>query len=272
MEIAPPCSSCPAAESQLVHPGPARVAPRRSRPATAAAAPVAPRQRHHGPSTPVHMRLLLPLAELVLLAGVEGHGHITWPPSRTNASLASGGYCGGEQPCSWFSQPTEIPGDPTLPDYARTYNTKVNSGPDDWSRKMPWRAPGSAPVLGSGCGVAGGGPLLLPNGGNAAPGYAQGADFLTIPQSADPTVWHRGNAQEVSWALWANHGGGVSWRLCKKSENVSEDCFARNSLEFVGDQNWIRYTPIHGYTVRYCHSFHCFSLCSALLFALFTLL
>lgn len=146
----------------------------------------------------------LALAGLAVLAGVEGHGHITWPPGRNNGSLASGGDCGVDLPCSWFSQPTEIPLDqPTLPDHARTFNVHVTSGPDDWSRKMPWRAPGSAPVLGSGCGVAGGGPVAYDNGGAAAPGYAQGADFLTIPPSPRPTVWRRGTVEEVAWALWA---------------------------------------------------------------------
>jgi hypothetical protein len=190
-------------------------------------------------------------ALVVTLTGeAAGHGHITWPPGRNNGSVASGGDCGGDLPCSWFSQPTEIPlGQPTLPDYARTYNINVTSGLDDWSRKMPWRAPGSAPVLGSGCGVAGGGPVAYDNGGTAAPGFAQGADFLTIPPSAKPTVWQRGTVEEVAWALWANHGGGVSWRLCKKTENVSESCFSKNTLEFVGDTTWIRYTPIHGYSV-----------------------
>lgn len=41
----------------------------------------------------------------------------------------------------------------------------------------------------------------------------------------------------------------MSWRLCKKTEDVSESCFSHNTLEFVGDQSWIRYTPIHGYSV-----------------------
>jgi len=31
-----------------------------------------------------------------------------------------------------------------------------NPGAGDWSRKNPWRAPGTAPVFGSGCGVYGG--------------------------------------------------------------------------------------------------------------------
>jgi hypothetical protein len=83
--------------------------------------------------------------------------------------------------CMWFSQPATIPGEPSLPSFARTMNTNVSSGPDDFSRTMPWRAPGSAPVYGSGCGVAGGGPISYDNGGNAPPGYKNGDDFLDIP-------------------------------------------------------------------------------------------
>ena len=70
----------------------------------------------------------------------------------------------------WFSQPNanwtlnpatgrpddpiaRIPGEPTLnaPEL-RTYNINVSSGPLDYTRTSPWRAPGSAPVYGSGCG------------------------------------------------------------------------------------------------------------------------
>jgi hypothetical protein len=76
---------------------------------------------------------------------------------------------------------------------------------------MPWRAPGTAPVLGSGCGVAGGGPTARDrgNGGIPPPGYAQGADFLTIPEQA-ATTWTRGDVVEVAWATFANHGGGCT--------------------------------------------------------------
>eukprot|EP00657_Telonema_sp_P-1_P000126 TRINITY_DN10218_c0_g2_i1.p1 TRINITY_DN10218_c0_g2~~TRINITY_DN10218_c0_g2_i1.p1 ORF type:complete len:152 (-),score=43.93 TRINITY_DN10218_c0_g2_i1:9-464(-) len=99
--------------------------------------------------------------------GIQG---LTWPGALEGEG--AGGYC--EQPnstnptnplngaCMLFSQPSKdqpniaiIPGEPTLnaPQY-RTHNVDVSSGPNDWTRKMPWRAPGSAPVLGSGCGVA----------------------------------------------------------------------------------------------------------------------
>eukprot|EP01048_Picozoa_sp_COSAG05_P006932 COSAG05_NODE_470_length_9504_cov_260.657629_7_plen_311_part_00 len=157
-----------------------------------------------------------------------------------SGSVEMAGDCHNDA-CLWFSQPATISGEPTLPDYARTMHVNVTSGPDDFSRTMPWRAPGTAPVYGSGCGVAGGGPVSYDNGGNAPDGYNQGDDFLTIPEHK-PAVWQRGGIEEVAFAISANHGGGYSWRLCKKNTNVSEACFGQNTLEFYGGTQWIRYT------------------------------
>lgn len=150
------------------------------------------------------------------------------------------GYCGE---CGlWFSQPTVIPGEPTLDDEQfRTYNVKVSSGSHDWSRRMPWRAPGHAPVLGSGCGLAGGNALPLPNGGQAPSGVPQGFDGLHLPET-QATIWRKGGVAEVAWAIMANHGGGYSWRLCKKTENISEECFQKNVLRFAGNVSWLQYS------------------------------
>mmetsp|Transcript_112753 Transcript_112753/g.158175 ORF Transcript_112753/g.158175 Transcript_112753/m.158175 type:complete len:345 (-) Transcript_112753:49-1083(-) len=185
--------------------------------------------------------LLTCVASVALPALVLGHGHITIPRARNNGSIQSAGNCGNYE-CFWFSQIVNIPGEPTLPDYARTMNLGISSGPHDFSRTMPWRAPGTAPVLGSGCGVAGGGPKELDNGGIPPPGFEQGVDFLTIPEQ-EPTVYKRGSVVEMAWATFANHGGGYSWRLCPKG-NVSEECFLQNTLDFVGDKQWIRYPAI----------------------------
>ena len=29
------------------------------------------------------------------------------------------------------------------------------------------------------------------------------------------TEWTQGSAQEVAWSIFANHGGGYTYRLCK---------------------------------------------------------
>jgi hypothetical protein len=154
--------------------------------------------------------------------------------------LAQAGHCDNNA-CVWFSQPTSIPGEPTLNDPRfRTYNIDVTGGSGDWSRKMPWRSPGAAPVLGSGCGVAGGGPVPLPNGGTAPPSVPQGFDGFHLPKKS-PAIWHVGAIEEVAWAITANHGGGYSYRLCKLGENVSEACFQRTPLRFAGDKQWLQY-------------------------------
>ena len=121
---------------------------------------------------------------LVFLGGLSAasaHGNLNYPPSTrqgiagktTPGSLQGGGYC--QQPwgpekqpfqhnslngaCMLFSQPNVkqptvaiIPGPPTLnASKWRTVNVNVSSGAADWTRIMPWRSPGAAPVLGSGC-------------------------------------------------------------------------------------------------------------------------
>merc|ERR1719210_2078712 len=165
---------------------------------------------------------------------VLSHGQINYPPSSrqgirgkiTPGSYQNGGYCeqswGPEkQPfqhnnlngaCMLFSQPNVkqpkaaiIPGPPTNnASKYRTVNVNVSSGPFDWTRIMPWRAPGSAPVLGSGCGVAGGGDVWNNNGGWPPRDMAQGADALTLPQGP-PTFWKAGTIVEVAFGIWANH-------------------------------------------------------------------
>jgi hypothetical protein len=171
--------------------------------------------------TPMRSCILIIFSSSVCL--VAPHGHITFPPSRTNASLESAGDCRSFS-CFWFSQLSEIPGTPTINDAAyRTMNVDVKSGPTDWSRKNPWRAAGTAPVSGSGCGIAGGSKLknMTGNGGVPPPGYNFGDDYLTQPKTKQ-TTWKRGQPQMVAWAALANHGGGYSWRLCKADGTVDE--------------------------------------------------
>ena len=185
----------------------------------------------------------LPLLFLLLavtVAPVDGHGHATLPPSRNGGNLRDAADCGRGQ-CMYFSQPATIPGEPTInAEPLRTFNVEVDdSGPHDYTRRNPWRAPGSAPVLGSGCGRAGGGPVRSMNGGTAKEfGLVQNQDGADLPKLPErPTQWRRGSTQEVAWANNANHGGGYSWRLCKptaaaSSGGVSEECFQRGHLAF----------------------------------------
>jgi len=174
----------------------------------------------------------------VLAKAVTGHGHITYPPSRAKGSLDLAGDCKNGA-CLWFSQLVEIPGEPTLNEERfRTYNVKVQDGSHDFTRKMPWRAPGSAPVLGQGCGLAGGSKKALDNGGFPPDGIKQGFDGLKMPRvpKSERATWKRGAVEKVAWAMWANHGGGYSWRLCPaNSSKVDEACFQRTVLAFAGN-------------------------------------
>lgn len=210
---------------------------------------------------------------LAFLPTCSGHGQLNYPPS-TRQGIAgktwpgalegqgAGGYC--EQPnsenphnplngaCMLFSQPNVeqpdasiIPGEPTNNEAKyRTHNVNVSGGPNDWTRKMPWRAPGRAPVLGSGCGVAGGGNVWNENGGWPPTGMALGADAIELPgpEGGPVTHWQVGSHVTVAWGMWANHGGGYSYRLCKNSPGqVTEECFQRTPLRFVGNTQWLQH-------------------------------
>jgi hypothetical protein len=184
---------------------------------------------------------------VVLASEAAGHGHMTFPPNRAGGNISAAALVrlNPTTPYQWFSQPMVIPGEPTLnePQF-RTYNVDVKDGTHDWSRKMPWRAPGQAPVRGSGCGVAGGSPVKIPNGGDGVYGFEMGADGLDLPEKK-PTEWQIGGVATVGFALLANHGGGYSWRLCKKNTSalqiVTEECFQENTLPFHGTHSWLQY-------------------------------
>mmetsp|Transcript_117759 Transcript_117759/g.327992 ORF Transcript_117759/g.327992 Transcript_117759/m.327992 type:complete len:338 (+) Transcript_117759:104-1117(+) len=176
-----------------------------------------------------------------LVSPVDAHGLLTFPPSnRVGGSLGTGGSCAKGE-CSWFSNLVNTSVAPSLPDYARTIEPNITGGPEDVYRTSPWRAPGRAPVFGSGCGVAGGGPHSYSGAGSPPPGFAQGADGLTLP-GVSAQVWSRGSEVEVAWAISANHGGGYSYRLCPSNGVVNEECFQRGALRFAGDESWIVYT------------------------------
>jgi hypothetical protein len=170
---------------------------------------------------------------------------MTLPPSRNGGTLERAADClYGE--CMWFSQPTEIPGEPTLnAEPLRTYNVEVSSGQTDYTRYFPWRAPGSAPVLGSGCGRAGGGPVRMMNGGTAKEFGLAHMDGAELPV-VNRTVWRRGETVEVAWAVNANHGGGYSYRLCPSDGELTEACFQRTQLRFAGDRQWLRWRQAWG--------------------------
>lgn len=138
-------------------------------------------------------------------------------------------------------------------------------GTVDLTKLMPWRAPGSAPLQ-SPCGVAGGngrgftalvGELFTQSaklkdmeGGLMQQtddgGYGWGPDARHYKfHDVVETAWQRGSVVDVAWGIWANHGGGYSYRICKLPAEgragLTEDCFQQTPLDFVGDTQWAQW-------------------------------
>lgn len=66
-------------------------------------------------------------------------------------------------------------------------------------------------------------------------------DGTNLPKLLKTMVWVAGSTPEVGWAMAANHGGGYSYRLCPASSAITEECFQKTPLDFVGDTQWIQY-------------------------------
>eukprot|EP00467_Chlorarachnion_reptans_P008387 CAMPEP_0114538244 /NCGR_PEP_ID=MMETSP0109-20121206/30029_1 /TAXON_ID=29199 /ORGANISM="Chlorarachnion reptans, Strain CCCM449" /LENGTH=467 /DNA_ID=CAMNT_0001722229 /DNA_START=49 /DNA_END=1450 /DNA_ORIENTATION=- len=175
---------------------------------------------------------------------VSPHGILTKPASRalyeaTNKD-ENGQKHAGSCPmasCQWYNQDQMIPGKATICDpKLRTMGVSCTSeSPIDWpcAQRVPWCAPGTAPVK-SPCGIFSGG------------WGSNGRDMLDL-EGVSQETWKAGSIQEVSWSIIANHGGGYAYRLCKKNEDElpSEECFQENHLKFVGDKT--RITNASGY-------------------------
>ena len=203
---------------------------------------------------------------------VFGHGAMNAPMPRSSrgvpaSSPSEGPSCIGEA-CFWFSvgcfsgcercrnegqemymTPSQAncsaPLAPQLPDAFRTFGTPRSN----WSDYFPWRSPGTAPVADA-CGAAGGFIPGAPGGRTPANPVPQGVpQFMPgsqLPPTVAPAQWVAGAAEEVSWALYVNHGGGYAYRLCPQSEALTEACFQLRPLAFVGDSTTVRYTDGRG--------------------------
>lgn len=97
--------------------------------------------------------------------------------------------------------------------------------------RAPWRAPGTAILDGGPCGTIGWDGAV-----GRDPSITNGAD---LPPVTPAPVWTVGGVQKVAWGLAVNHGGGYSYRLCRRPGNAStpltEECFQKTPLEFVGN-------------------------------------
>ena len=123
----------------------------------------------------------------------------------------------------------------------RTVNTGAECGSDaDKYYYSPWRAPGSSPVFDA-CGMAGGTKTWGHHGAQykTSPNAKQGdLGSQTLPEFPSGATWKAGDLVNVSWSITANHGGGYQYRLCPKSENLTEECFRKMPLDFVGLQSF----------------------------------
>merc|ERR1719191_1648411 len=191
------------------------------------------------------------------------------PPTRNSGGMSFGLPACQGMSCLWFNQGCSIgcdkcsgegsnfanpavaqcdnPAEPTIAfeeKSLRTYGLDLNEtgNPVDWTKYHPWRYPGSAPV-GDSCGVSGGwyteGPVG--SGGMASPGVPQGENASKSPFAAkllEQTVWVAGSVVEVAFGIAANHGGGYQYRLCPADSELTEDCFQKTPLQFVGSTQW----------------------------------
>jgi len=126
--------------------------------------------------------------------------------------------------------------------------------------KHPWAAPGRAPLYGGGCGIQGLNPFGCPAwNDNRPPGsvcipdhdrgtWSFGSSALEIdfPQAMTTKIGRCNTLPVAFMAIW--HGGGYTYRLCKMpaegKTGLTEECFASNVLEFVGNRTYWRETGI----------------------------
>jgi hypothetical protein len=139
---------------------------------------------------------------------------------------------------------------PFVPTLAKKYwSANINAtagGPHDIWKFQPWRSPGLAPVTDP-CGMAGGNPYAMYNGAEYTPTqYAKPGDlgsYVLKPRDMG-TVWKAGGTVNVSWYIAFNHGGGYKYRICPKSEQLTEACFQRpeHQIEFASDEHVVQFS------------------------------
>ena len=205
-----------------------------------------------------------PLALALALAaprGAEGHGWMTLPPSRNGGGLDDDmnaclrdAYTHDfknitvKNDCMWFTSSTLIPGEPTLCDPALLTTSTSIANPcsadhaRDWTRKHPWRSPGTAPVIhpcGTHCTASSGdscawGAVSGPIWGK---GHENQVNWTSLPAPERRTVWTRGSVAEVATGIAILHSGGWSYRLCKAADGaeLTEECFQQGALKFASD-------------------------------------
>eukprot|EP01047_Picozoa_sp_COSAG01_P072817 COSAG01_NODE_11685_length_1879_cov_22.393820_1_plen_386_part_00 len=215
-------------------------------------------------------RLVLPVLLVAASPAADGHGWLTLPPSRNGGGLDDDiGACLRDSyynhfknisvtnDCMWFTSSTTIPGEPTLCDPALLTTSTSIAHPcsadhaRDWTRKHPWRSPGTAPVIhpcGTHCTASAGdscswGAVSGPIWGK---GHANQVNWTSLPPpppGQPRTMWRRGGVAEVATGIAILHSGGWSYRLCPADTELTESCFQRGALRFHTDTAQVR--PVH---------------------------
>ena len=91
-------------------------------------------------------------------------------------------------------------------------------------------------------------------GGETPIGAKQFDRGSLLPKLDVVTKWQSGQPAEVGWMVGSNHGGGYVYSLCPANETLTEKCFQKTTLPFVGDFHRIRRLdnsslPDPGYTM-----------------------
>jgi len=206
------------------------------------------------------MLLLLTIA--TYFTSVNAHGVMYEPPTRNAGGwFILGPGCPGMS-CLWFNQGCSIgcpnatgkgtvfpavadcqnPDDPTIGRFNLFLRTVFTVPEVDWTKWHPWRKPGSGPIEDP-CGLAGGWytPGDPGNGGEPPPGVPQGFHGTHVKPLFKETVWVTGKTAEVAWGVYANHGGGYSYRLCPHGDEPTEACFKKHQLTLLGDKQWLQF-------------------------------
>ena len=121
----------------------------------------------------------------------------------------------------------------------------TEGSPQDIWKYQPWRSPGSAPVADA-CGMAGGNPYAMYNGAEYVPTkYAKAGDLGSYVLKPRPTgvTWKAGGVANVSWYIAFNHGGGYRYRICPRTEQLTEACFQKpeHQLEFAETEHVVAF-------------------------------
>jgi len=145
-------------------------------------------------------------------------------------------------------EPTLGGGNATHEHEMRSYNIDNQSWKGDWTKWMPWRSPGLA---GKGnpkfqpCGVNSGALASQPEPPTSTHDVANGAPgtLLSMLPKQEWSTWKAGSVVEAEWAIYANHGGGYNYRICKYDGDgsLTEECYQKTPLEFATPETEIRY-------------------------------